>query len=165
MNGAKEKNCKYAVHIIVKVKCNNLFFCLFVCLFFYETNKLRAIWVGRLGTLAKETLALKVEVEVVLLCVKPWLHPFVNWHWKVKKKKKRKGKEKEWKERNFARLKYKNYYLNRRALLQLMKFWVCAGHVNEDEFVNSQKMKLCRVQSFILPFFIQKNSVISVEGG
>ena len=45
--------------------------CFFVCFFFCKTNKLRAIWVGRLGTLAKETLALKVEVEVVLLCVKP----------------------------------------------------------------------------------------------
>ena len=64
-----KKNCKYAVHIIVKVKCNNLFFCLFV--FFCKTNKLRAIWVGRLGTLAKKTLALKVEVEVVLLYVNP----------------------------------------------------------------------------------------------
>ena len=71
MNGAKEKNCKYAVHIIVKVKCNNLFFCLFVCFFFCKTNKLRAIWVGRLGILAKKTLALKVEVEVVLLHVRP----------------------------------------------------------------------------------------------
>ena len=93
--------------------------CFFVCLFvfFCKTNKLRAIWVERLGTLAKKTLALKVEVEVVLLYVKPWLHPFDNWHWKVKKKKKkRKRKEKEWKERNFARLKYKNH-LNRRALL------------------------------------------------
>ena len=92
---------------------------IFVCLFFCccKTNKLRAIWVGRLGTLAKKTLALKVEVEVVLLYVKPWLHPFDNWHWKVKKKKKRKTKGKEWKERNFASLKYKNYYLNRRALL------------------------------------------------
>lgn len=67
-----KKNCKYEVHIIVKVKCNNLFFGLFVCfLFFCKTNKLRAIWVGRLGTLAKKTLALKVEVEVVLLYVKP----------------------------------------------------------------------------------------------
>ena len=46
--------------------------CFFVCLFFFcKTNKLRAIWVGRLGTLAKKTLALKVEVEVVLLYVKP----------------------------------------------------------------------------------------------
>ena len=45
--------------------------CFFVCLFvfFCKTNKLRAIWVGRLGTLAKKTLALKVEVEVVLLYV------------------------------------------------------------------------------------------------
>ena len=48
------------------------FVCLFVCfLFFCKTNKLRAIWVGRLGTLAKKTLALKVEVEVVFLYVKP----------------------------------------------------------------------------------------------
>ena len=47
------------------------FVCLFFCCFFCKTNKLRAIWVGRLGTLAKKTLALKVEVEVVLLYVKP----------------------------------------------------------------------------------------------
>ena len=35
----------------------------------------------------------------------------------IEKWKKKKRKEKEWKERNFARLKYKNYYLNGRALL------------------------------------------------
>ena len=48
------------------------FVCLFVFLFFAKlTNYEHAIWVGRLGTLAKKTLALKVEVEVVLLYVKP----------------------------------------------------------------------------------------------
>ena len=75
MNGAKEKNCKYAVHIIVKVKRNNLFFCLFVCLFVFFFAKLTNYTsnLGRkpLGTLAKKTLALKVEVEVVLLYVRP----------------------------------------------------------------------------------------------
>ena len=70
--GLKKKIANMRSTLLSKLSVIICFFvCLFVCLFFYETNKLRAIWVGRLGTLAKETLALKVEVEVVLLCVKP----------------------------------------------------------------------------------------------
>ena len=66
--GLKKKIANMRSTLLSKL---SVIICFFVCLFFYETNKLRAIWVGRLGTLAKETLALKVEVEVVLLCVKP----------------------------------------------------------------------------------------------
>lgn len=140
-----------------------MFFGLFVCfLFFCKTNKLRAIWVGRLGTLAKKTLALKVEVEVVFLYVKPWLHPFDNWHWKVKKKKR---KEKEWKERNFARLKYKNYYLNGRALLTADEILSVCGPRQRGRIREFSKNEALQGASFILPFFIQKNSVISIEGG
>ena len=70
-------------------------------------------------------------------------------------KKKKKRKEKEWKERNFARLKYKNYYLNRRALL------------TADEILSvCMRATSTRTNSrILLPFFIQKNSVISIEGG
>ena len=71
--GLKKKIANMRSTLLSKLSVIICFFvCLFVC-FFCKTNKLRAIWVGRLGTLAKKTLALKVEVEVevVLLYVKP----------------------------------------------------------------------------------------------
>ena len=119
--------------------------CFFVCLFFFcKTNKLRAIWVGRLGTLAKKPWHWRLKLKLSFYMLTPDCTPLTIGIEKWKKKRK------EWKERNFARLKYKNYYLKRRALLTADEFFsdVCAGHVNEDElqfdnflFANSQRIK------------------------